>query len=235
MYGFRSARGRRASVAVVVIAGHLTLWVVLRNDSAPATAPPAPQWVSILLPLERAPLPRQLAARERPALSHPRGASRRVHSSREAAAGPATQLGAPPGGAPPGDAQPGGAAPESSHDWYGDLPAIAQDQIAADAARRRADEWLSRGADPETHPLMHAFQPLYPGPKSTFGWDHVHTRRIEPIAGGGLLVWLTQRCAVAYYVLLVIPGCAIGHLEANGGLFQDMHLDERIDTPISLP
>jgi hypothetical protein len=126
-------------------------------------------------------------------------------------------------------------APVRPRDWYADIPAIAQSEIAAEAARQRSQQRLSRATDPDAHPLARSLLPLYPPEKTTFTWDHVHTQRVEHLAGGGLLVWLNDHCAVAIYALLVLPGCAIGHIESNGALFQDTHLEERIDAPLSVP
>ena len=65
-----------------------------------------------------------------------------------------------------------------------------------------------------------------------FGWDYAHTHRVEALPEGGLLINLSDRCAVVLYVLL-IPVCKIGHIAANGQLFDHMH--DRRDEPDALP
>jgi hypothetical protein len=65
-----------------------------------------------------------------------------------------------------------------------------------------------------------------------FGWDYAHTHRVEALPEGGLLINLTDRCAVVLYVLL-IPVCKIGHIATNGQLFDHMH--DRRDEPDELP
>jgi hypothetical protein len=63
--------------------------------------------------------------------------------------------------------------------------------------------------------------PAAPEKPAEFGWDHVHTHRMEPVPGGGLLINLNDHC-----VLLVLPlpflGCHIGSKPANGNLFDHM-------------
>jgi hypothetical protein len=65
-----------------------------------------------------------------------------------------------------------------------------------------------------------------------FGWDYAPTHRVEALPEGGLLINLTDRCAVVLYVLL-IPVCKIGHIAANGQLFDRLH--DRRDEPDELP
>ncbi|HTV52051.1 MAG TPA: hypothetical protein VME21_12750 [Steroidobacteraceae bacterium] len=225
------SRGRRATLAVVVVAGHLTVCIVLRNEFTPAPPVTGPDSVSVFLafPLSREHPPTGSAERHRAAHQSPRGVG---HGRPLVSPGSTARSSSPPTRPELPRAHAAGGTPR---DWYRDLPAIAEAQVATEAARAGADQWLARGTDPQTHPLLQAFQPLYPPEKTTFTWDHVHAHRVDHIEGGGLLVWLNDHCAVAIYALLVLPGCAIGHIETNGALFQDMHLEERIDTPLSLP
>ena len=44
-----------------------------------------------------------------------------------------------------------------------------------------------------------------------FGWDYARTHRVEPLPEGGLLINLSDRCAVVLYVL-PIPVCRIGRI-----------------------
>jgi hypothetical protein len=61
-----------------------------------------------------------------------------------------------------------------------------------------------------------------------FGWDHSHTHRIETIEGGGILIWLNDRCAL---VLFPLPfgGCGIGKIPVRGDLFDHMHDEPQAD------
>jgi hypothetical protein len=61
-----------------------------------------------------------------------------------------------------------------------------------------------------------------------FGWDHSHAHRIETIEGGGILIWLNDRCAL---VLIPFPfgGCGIGKIPVRGDLFDHMHDEQQAD------
>jgi len=107
-------------------------------------------------------------------------------------------------------------------DWLGEAESTAQREIASEADRKRGEEWLARGTDPQTHPLMQALRPMY-GKTPAFGWSHARTHRIEPVKGGPLLVWINDRCFVAIAALFIMPACALGHIEPNGALFEHMH------------
>ncbi len=62
-------------------------------------------------------------------------------------------------------------------------------------------------------------------PKPEFGWSHSQIHRIEPLAEGGFLVWLNDRCAIVIRVM-AMPVCKIGKKPARSDLFE--HMD---DTP----
>ena len=61
--------------------------------------------------------------------------------------------------------------------------------------------------------------------KSEFGWDRTHTRRIEPIEGGGILIRLSDHCVLVLFPL-PFAGCGIGKIPVRGDLFDHMN-----DTP----
>lgn len=60
-------------------------------------------------------------------------------------------------------------------------------------------------------------------PKPEFGWDHSRTHRVEPLEGGGVLVWINDRCFIVITVL-AMPACKIGKKPARGDLFE--HMDD---------
>lgn len=66
-----------------------------------------------------------------------------------------------------------------------------------------------------------------------FGWSHAHTHRVEQLPEGGLLINLSDRCAVVLYVL-PIPVCRVGHIPTDGGLFDHLH-ERRGDRADGLP
>jgi hypothetical protein len=118
-------------------------------------------------------------------------------------------------------------------DWRAAAAATAQTSAqhiveAEDDAARKAAALTSR------------FKPL-PGPRvrgPEFGWDYAHTHRLTPLQGGGFVIALNDRCAIA---ILPLPmfGCAVGRKSpANGDLFKFMHppvkfgdWDWRLDDP----
>jgi hypothetical protein len=61
--------------------------------------------------------------------------------------------------------------------------------------------------------------PAKPSPE--FGWSHSQIHRIEPLAEGGFLVWLNDRCAIVISVM-AMPVCKIGKKPARGDLFEHM-------------
>jgi hypothetical protein len=122
-------------------------------------------------------------------------------------------------------------------DWLAEAERAARDEIASEADRKHRAEWLSRGTDAESHPSVQAFRPLFPKTPQ-FGWDHARTHRIEAIKGGPLLVWINDRCFLAFLGLAIIPVCKIGHMEPDGALFKHLHdaaEETRFEAPLALP
>ena len=118
-------------------------------------------------------------------------------------------------------------------DWRAAAEVTAQTNAqhiveAEDDAARKAAALTSR------------FKPL-PGPRvrgPEFAWDYAHTHRLTPLPGGGFVIALNDRCAIA---ILPLPmfGCAVGRKSPpNGDLFKFMHppvkfgdWDWRLDDP----
>jgi hypothetical protein len=118
-------------------------------------------------------------------------------------------------------------------DWRAAAAATAQ--ISAQHIVEAEDDAARKAAA-----LTSRFKPL-PGPRvrgPEFGWDYAHTHRVTPIQGGGFVIALNDRCAIA---ILPLPmfGCAVGRKSpANGDLFKFMHppvkfgdWDWRLDDP----
>jgi hypothetical protein len=76
-------------------------------------------------------------------------------------------------------------------------------------------------------------RPAAVSPTPEFGWDYARTHRVEPLPGGGMLINLTDRCALVLYGIL-IPVCKIGSIPVNGHLFDHMR-DRRSDRQRGLP
>jgi hypothetical protein len=97
-------------------------------------------------------------------------------------------------------------------------PSVDWHEQAQAAAARQAEEMNRPGAGPRAAPS----QPVIPTqPRPEFGWDHARTHRVEAIEGGGMLVWINDRCAVVI-TLLAMPVCKIGTIPARGDLFDHM-------------
>jgi hypothetical protein len=55
-----------------------------------------------------------------------------------------------------------------------------------------------------------------------FGWDHARTHRVEPMEGGGAILWLNDRCFLVLYGVIPLPMCGIGKIPVRGDLFDHM-------------
>ena len=55
-----------------------------------------------------------------------------------------------------------------------------------------------------------------------FGWDHARTHRVEPLEGGGSLLWINDRCFIVMAGLIPFPMCGIGKIPVRGDLFDHM-------------
>jgi hypothetical protein len=75
--------------------------------------------------------------------------------------------------------------------------------------------------------------PPGPGAPPAFGWDYAHTHRLVALPEGGMLINVTDRCALVFYGFL-FPVCKIGKMPANGQLFEHLH-DRRSEPPSGLP
>ena len=90
-------------------------------------------------------------------------------------------------------------------DWRRDAEAIAREHAqAAEAGRESSKDEPAK-------------------PKPEFGWSHSATHRIEPMEGGGFVVWINDKCGVAV-AALAMPFCMFGKKPARGDLFE--HMDD---------
>lgn len=114
---------------------------------------------------------------------------------------------------PPGRTPAESAAPDTSNrdapiDWATELSRAAANAVPTEPA-----------PTPKDFGFPHA--PTLPPKSEPFGWDQVHTHRVESIPGGGILIKLNDNCVL---VLIPLPfaACGIGKRKANGDLFKHM-------------
>jgi len=111
----------------------------------------------------------------------------------------------PTPGAP---AAPDNHAQDAPIDWSNELSRAAANAVPSDAAPAPKDFGFPHATTqpPKTEP---------------FGWDRVHTQRVESIPGGGILIKLNDNCVLVLFPL-PFAGCAMGKRKANGDLFKHM-------------
>jgi hypothetical protein len=56
-----------------------------------------------------------------------------------------------------------------------------------------------------------------------FHWSYASTHRVEALPGGGMIINLTDRCALVISIML-IPVCKMGEIKARGNLLE--HMDD---------
>jgi hypothetical protein len=94
-------------------------------------------------------------------------------------------------------------------------PTIDWRREAERAARERAL------AEESGHESKDGSGPVKPQPE--FGWSHSRVHRIEPMEGGGVIVWISDKCFVVIGVI-AMPMCQFGKKPARGDLFE--HMDD---------
>jgi hypothetical protein len=111
-------------------------------------------------------------------------------------------------------------------------PAATFPQLIVPAEREGTHEpagvdWQRQGEEvAREHALESQTRPDHrtdgpPQPKPQFGWDRSRVHRVEPLEGGGVVVRISDRCAVVI-TLLAMPVCQIGTKPARGDLFEHM-------------
>jgi hypothetical protein len=121
------------------------------------------------------------------------------------------------------------ASPELGSPQPSELTSGAPDwRAAAAAAAQTGAQHIVEAEDDAARKaaaLTSRFKPL-PGPRvpgPAFAWDYAHTHRITPLEGGGFVIALNDRCAIAVYIFPMI-GCSVGRAPpARGDLFKNMH------------
>jgi hypothetical protein len=113
--------------------------------------------------------------------------------------------------------------PPASVDWAAEAEAAAKHQADLAATKPRASDQHGAGTDFNGGLGSDRERP------AEFGWDHSHTHRIETLTGGGMLVWLNDRCVI---ILFPLPfgGCGIGTIPVRGDLFGHMRDAQKSDS-----
>jgi hypothetical protein len=93
-------------------------------------------------------------------------------------------------------------------DWAKEAERVAADQAARQV---EADAQARRRAGPA------------PPARQPFRWDYAHTHRVESLPGGGLIVNVSDRCALVLKLPMLFAGCKIGKIESHGDLFAHMN------------
>jgi hypothetical protein len=87
--------------------------------------------------------------------------------------------------------------------------------------QRQGEEVARKHALESQTPPDHKNDGGPPQPKPEFGWDRSRAHRVEPLEGGGVLVRISDRCAIVI-TLIAMPVCQIGTKPARGDLFEHM-------------
>jgi hypothetical protein len=100
-----------------------------------------------------------------------------------------------------------------------DSTAISQPDIDWHNAASRAA--ARTAAAPEMNDFGFPTREPAPSEKKVFGWDKTHTERVSALPGGGMLIRLSDNCAITL-APLPLGGCALGKRKARGDLFDEM-------------
>jgi hypothetical protein len=193
----------RAATFLFVLAIHVVFFLVfalLRSPTRPDDAVDAPATTFIFLrevvkPVESVPAP-AVAGR----------------TARRAA----PQM--PPAVSPAPEPQPASSSitPTPAPDWRAEAGTAANNVLEAERRKRE-------------HPSVlepHDFSGVTPGSTDTskprFGWYHAATHRVEG-SPGALIVHVNDRCAIAVLLIFPVPICKVGHMAAQGNLFEHLY------------
>jgi hypothetical protein len=113
---------------------------------------------------------------------------------------------------PPTSTAPQLIAPPTA-DEAGAPPAIDWRRDAEQVAREHALEAETGRPKDSSGPVK---------PKPEFHWSHSRTHRVDPMEGGGFVVWISDKCGVAITVM-AMPFCQFGKKPARGDLFEHMN------------
>jgi hypothetical protein len=200
----------RAATLVAILALHLGLALLFLTLHAPTLSKEGAEApVTVLLPWIE---PAQPTQPPNPAaLPLPTGSN--GHSARHAPIPPAAdaQVTVPENPTPPAITVP--VAP----DWHQEAQTAAADALLGDERRRRNPSLLA------PHDFSAVPHGAVDDTKPRFGWSYAATHRVESLEGGGFLLNINDRCAVAI-VIMVMPFCRIGKIATRGDLFE--HMDD---------
>ena len=193
-------RWRRAALfAAIVIAHVVAVRLLPIGRTAPPETPVQEVWLA-------APLLREPAAR---AVMRPRPAGRGASAAYRSQPVAPRPVPHPPNQSP--------AVP--SIDWTREAAIAADDRFSRDAQASHQAAALSRS-------MLSAGPAAVAPSASSFPWDHSHTHRFEPTPQG-LIVNLSDRCALLLNPLALIGGCRIGALPVHADLFA--HMDQALE------
>jgi hypothetical protein len=197
-------RRRDAAILAGIGVSHLCVFALLWR----AAPPPRPRAATPGLEIVRidAAAVSPAGVQVEPAAAASASPARR--SAPRGAPGPRAATGAP--ALPPGPSSAAGT-PAAPIDWFAERDRVARDAATASAA-------------PSPRGFGFPQQPSdgTAAPNAEFGWSHSHTHRVETMPGGGIVINLTDQCALVLFPLPFV-GCALGKKPANGELFRQMH------------
>ncbi|HEV2701644.1 MAG TPA: hypothetical protein VGV09_08445 [Steroidobacteraceae bacterium] len=114
----------------------------------------------------------------------------------------------------PARAQLPGTTPPASIDWAREAEIAAADRLSMDLETSRQGAALSRWRQKVMPAARQAA-------KSTFAWDPSRTQRVVTTIPG-LVVNLSDRCALLISVMAIMGGCKVGQMPIHGDLFAHM-------------
>ena len=107
--------------------------------------------------------------------------------------------------------------PPAAIDWSAEAALAAKQHVQSEAAPHpRALDQPGAGVD---------FNGGLPDETSRpeFGWYHARTHRVEPLEGGGTILWINDRCFIVMAGYIPFPMCGIGKIPVRGDLFDHLH------------
>lgn len=106
------------------------------------------------------------------------------------------------------------APPQPKIDWEREAELAAQNAVAAAEKQGNYRDLSALSAAQLSWVRRNHLEPAPPG----IAWTHP---RVEIQKGGLPIIWINDHC-IAVPVMMLMVFCKIGHIEANGGLFDHM-------------
>jgi hypothetical protein len=187
---------RRAAALIFVLAAHLMALLLLvtftRSRSMPAEDLPPPVWILRLPPQTQ---PNTETHTDSPFRA------RRSPGTQTPSSVPKLAQPAPPPSNP------------SEIDWAEEARSTAIQEVQREEQERRRSEALAP-------PKSALFGPKA-APAPSFHWYRANTRRFEPLRNGGMLINLSDNCALIIFPFPLL-GCTLEKVPARGDLFDHM-------------